>query len=236
MPLNELMYKGLLGRYLETAGVAPPVFVLLMLTGVLVCVAAPYLLGSLNFGIIISKKLYSDDVRKHGSGNAGMTNMLRTYGKKAAVLTFLGDAIKAVAAAVIGRLVLGEMGAYIAGLMCIVGHAFPLYYKFKGGKGVVTTAVMVLMLNPMIFAILLVVFVVLVASTKYISLGSVMCMMLYPVLLNRIAGPGFSNIIAIMIAAFVIFLHRENIKRLSSGTESKISFKKNGDKDKKDKK
>jgi len=235
MKFAELMYKGLLGHYLETAGIESlPLFLLLMMLGVLVCIIAPYLLGSLNFGIILSKKLYNDDIRNHGSGNAGMTNMLRTYGKKAAVLTLFGDALKAVFAAVIGRLVLGEFGVYIAGLLCIVGHSFPIYYKFKGGKGVVTTAVMILMLNPLIFGILLAIFVAVVTGTKYISLGSIMCMMLYPVLLNRIEGPSFTNIIAIMIAAFVIFLHRENIKRLTNGTESKISFKKN--KDKKDNK
>lgn len=221
----EILIKGLLGIYLERSGIqSAGVFYGIMILGIVVCIAAPYFLGSLNFGIILSSKIYHDDIRNYGSGNAGMTNMLRVYGKKAAVLTFAGDALKAFVSALIGRLVLGEMGAYIAGFMCILGHVYPIYYKFKGGKGVVTAAIMILMLDPRVFLILFVIFIILVLMTRYISLGSVMCMLLYPVLLNRIAGPSFSNIIAIMIAAFIIFLHRANIKRLLNGTESKISL------------
>lgn len=225
MTFTELMDRGFLLYYLEGVEVQSiAVIYVLIILGVLVCITAPYFLGSLNFAVILSNKFYHDDIRKYGSGNAGMTNMLRTYGKKAAVLTFAGDALKAFVAAMIGRMVLGEMGAYIAGFMCILGHVYPIYYKFKGGKGVVTTAVMILMLDPVIFLVLLVIFALIVLMTKYISLGSIMCMMLYPVILNRMRGPSFSNVIAIMIAAFIIFLHRTNIKRLMDGTESKISL------------
>lgn len=118
---------------------------------ILLCIVPPYLLGSLNFAVILSRRLYGEDVRKKGSGNAGMTNMLRSYGKKAAVLTLLGDGLKAVVSSVIGYLALGVTGAYIAGLFCILGHMFPIYYHFQGGKGVVTTAVMILMLNRWCF-------------------------------------------------------------------------------------
>lgn len=196
-----------------------------VILGWTLCIILSYLLGSLNFAIIISKYIIHDDVRTHGSGNAGMTNMLRTYGKGMAVATFLGDAVKAaLAILVVGRLFCGIGGAYAAGMACIVGHVYPLYFNFKGGKGVVTTAIMILCLNPIVFAILLIIFVALVAFTKYMSLGSVMCMMIFPLVLYRFSGPGIHVLLAILIGAFVVWLHRSNIKRIINGTESKISF------------
>ena len=112
-----------------------------------------------------------------------------------------------------------------------MGHMFPIYYKFKGGKGVVTAAITVLMCNPFIFLILIILFVLIVAATKFISLGSVLCVMLFPIILNRFdvwlgAGPGAHHLIAILIAALIVFMHRENIKRLWQGKENKFSFKK----------
>ncbi|MBQ7384321.1 MAG: glycerol-3-phosphate 1-O-acyltransferase PlsY [Clostridia bacterium] len=201
------------------------------LIATVICIVAPYLLGSMNFAIIISKTRYKSDIRNYGSGNAGATNMMRTFGKAAAGLTFLGDALKAFASGMIGYIVLGQYGAYIAGLFCILGHMFPIYYKFKGGKGVVTAAISVLMCNPIVFLVLLVIFVIIVACTKYISLASVMCMLLYPVILDRMEKwmngyTGAYEIIAIITAALIIFMHRENIKRLWQGKESKFSFKK----------
>lgn len=203
----------------------------LTLIATVICIAAPYLLGSLNFAIIISKTKYKSDIRNYGSGNAGATNMMRTFGKSAAGLTFLGDALKAFLSGIIGYLALGQYGAYIAGLFCILGHMFPVYYKFKGGKGVVTAAISILMCNPLVFLILLVIFVIIVVFTKYISLASVMCMLLYPVILDRMEkwmndGTGAYVIIAMVNAALVIFMHRENIKRLWQGKENKFSFKK----------
>jgi acyl phosphate:glycerol-3-phosphate acyltransferase len=198
-----------------------------LIAGYLLCAGISYFLGSFNFGLIISKYRFGDDVRSHGSGNAGMTNMLRTYGKNAAVFTLLGDALKSVISVlVVGHMLGGVEGAYIAGLFCIIGHVYPVYFGFKGGKGVVVTAAMVLCLDPLVFAILFLIFAILVGYTKYISLGSVTCMMVYPLVLFNVTGRGFHVIIAAIIAIFVIFLHRGNLKRLREGTESKISFKK----------
>ncbi len=224
--MKEIMNIGLLGNYLSKNESSVPLFLTLFLGGYLLCIIIPYLLGSMNFGILISKLFYKDDIRNFGSKNAGMTNMLRTYGKSAAALTLLGDALKAVLAVYFGRLIFGIDGGYTAGFFCITGHAFPIYYRFKGGKGVVTAAAMIAVLNPFVFLILLVIFLLLVMATKFISLGSVICIMLYPILLNRVTGPNFSNIIAILIMLLVVFLHRSNIKRLLNGTESKVSFKK----------
>ena len=178
----------ILGLIPRIASTAPneTVSAIIVLVGVIICIAAPYLLGSMNFAIIISKSKYKSDIRSYGSGNAGMTNMMRTFGKTAAALTLTGDAAKALVSGFMGYLLLGYYGAYIAGLFCILGHMFPIYYKFKGGKGVVTAYVSILMCDPIVFLILLFIFVIIVLFTKYISLGSVMCMMLYPLVLDRI--------------------------------------------------
>ena len=206
---------------------------IMMLVGALLSMTIAYLLGSLNFAIILSNKEYHQDIRAFGSKNAGMTNMMRTYGKKAAALTLLGDFLKAIVAALVGYALLGMFGAYIAGLFCIIGHMFPVYYGFRGGKGVVTVAASILMCDPIVFVILLVCFILIVLATKYISLGSIMCMLLYPILLDRISKlltPDHHTspfiIFALLMAALVIVKHRENIGRLIKGTESKFSFKK----------
>lgn len=193
---------------------------------VILCIVIPYLLGSVNFALVISKIFYKDDIRNHGSGNAGMTNMLRTYGKKAAAGTLLCDLLKAVISVWLGLWFFGEIGAYIAGLFCVLGHIFPIFFKFKGGKGVATVAAMVLTLNPLAFLILFIIFVIIVATTRYISLGSVLCMLLYPALTYALGGVGFPTLFSFMVAAIVVFMHRSNIKRLLSGTENKVSFSK----------
>ena len=188
-----------------------------------------YLLGSLNFGVIISKAFYHNDVRKHGSGGAGATNMLRTYGKLPAAMTFLGDGLKAALAVLIGAVLLGHnrvyAGTYIGGMASIIGHAFPLYYGFRGGKSVASTFFMVLCTEPVIALICLAIFVIIVAGTKFVSLGSIMTVLIYPLILNRMTGVGLHNLIAIFISLLIVFLHRENIMRLINGKENKISFK-----------
>ncbi|NLK40218.1 MAG: glycerol-3-phosphate 1-O-acyltransferase PlsY [Clostridiales bacterium] len=224
--IKEVLFKGLLGIHLEKTPYSSQVFDFIFISGYILCIVIPYLLGSFNFAIVISKWKYKDDIRNHGSKNGGMTNMLRTYGRGAAAATLIGDTLKAIVAVIFGYLVFGKNTAYVAGLFCIIGHVFPIYFNFQGGKGVVTAATMVLLLNPLVFFILFIMFVLLVASTKFISLGSIICIMVYPILLNRIDGPDFSNIIAIFIMILVVFLHRGNIKRLLAGTESKVSFKK----------
>ena len=203
----------------------------LVILGVLVSIIVPYLLGSLNFAIIISAKQYNEDIRSFGSKNAGMTNMMRTYGKKAAGLTLIGDALKAIVACTVGYLMLGYFGCYIAGLFCVIGHMFPIFYHFRGGKGVVTGAMAILMGDPITFAIILLIFIIIVAFTRYISLGSIMSVLLYPIILDRIykwvhhAVCPFI-IFAILLAVLVVAKHYENIKRLMQGKENKFSFKK----------
>lgn len=190
-----------------------------------------YLLGSINFAIIISGKKYKEDIRSHGSKNAGMTNMMRTYGKGAAAWTLAGDALKAIVACSIGYLAMGQLGAYTAGLFCMLGHVFPLYYGFKGGKGVVTAAATILMTDPLVFLILFTLFVIMVAIWRYISLASITCMGLYPLILSfttKLFAGKISPFIlfTVLMTLLIIGKHWPNIERLREGTESKFSFKK----------
>lgn len=185
----------------------------------------PYILGSLNFALITSRLLYKDDIRNYGSGNAGLTNMYRVYGKKGALCTLIGDSLKTAVAVALGYALLGNNGSFGAALFCVLGHIFPVFYKFQGGKGVLAAGISILMLDPPIFLILFTVFVIIVAGTKYVSLGSIMAMMMFPLLLSRLRGSGLPVIFAFLISACVVFAHRSNIVRLWNKQESKFSFK-----------
>ncbi len=198
----------------------------LMLAGVALCIVIPYLIGSVNPAIIISKKVYNDDIRTHGSGNAGTTNTLRTYGKKMAALIFFLDFLKAVIAVVLGSLILSrEIGGAIAGIFVILGHTFPVYYGFRGGKGVASLAGVVLILSPISFVILISLFVAIVLMSRFVSLGSIMCAMLLPMIQFAFYPThGWITLACIVIMVIIVFMHRENIKRLMAGKESKISF------------
>lgn len=194
---------------------------------ILSCCIVAYLLGSLNFGIIISNLFYRDDVRSHGSGNAGMTNMIRTYGKTAGVCTLAGDAVKAAVSVLLTGALAGEGAAYFAALACILGHVFPIYYKFKGGKGVVVASASIVCLNPITFFILLIVFICVVAVSKYISLGSIIVAFFYPMVLSAFTSTPslIRTSVSILIAVIVIALHKSNIHRLLNRTENKFSLK-----------
>ena len=204
-----------------------------------------YLLGSLNFSIILSRSLTKKDIRESGSGNAGATNMLRTYGKKYAALTMLGDIFKVFIAVAIAFAILqvdfkylfvfpsdaGEQTVLVfqkefAGFFCLLGHIFPCFFKFKGGKGMAACTVMVIMVDWRIALILFIIFAAIVAISKMISLGSVTIAVLFPVLITCFYKNLFLTLIAVLFAVIVIIAHRENIKRLIKGTENKISFKK----------
>ncbi len=241
MTFNDFRQYGLIISGLAKESGEYPLWLLILLCVIGAVIA--YFLGSLNFAIIISKYKFKEDIRTYGSGNGGMTNMLRTYGKAAAGMTLLGDAAKAAVAVLIGTVLAGEAGAFAAGFGCVLGHSFPAYYNFKGGKGIVVTATTVLCLNPLVFIILFAIFVLLVLSTKFLSLGSIIAMMLYPILLNRLYPFTHSGamegavpaIFSLLNTLLVLWLHRENLKRLWNGTENKFSLSKK-DKFKKDEK
>ncbi len=200
--------------------------------GALLCMILPYLLGSINPAILISKLFYREDIRAYGSGNAGTTNMLRTYGKKMAVVTLLCDLAKAAAAVWIGRLIWEVNGGALAGFFVIFGHMFPAYHHFKGGKGVACLAMVVLLQNWIVFLMLFAIFMVIAIGTRYVSLASVMASLLYPLILAAFANQGLNVAMAILTAVFVVFMHRGNLQRLRDGSESKLNFSKTSKKKK----
>lgn len=198
-----------------------------------------YLIGSINFSVIISKKVAGFDVREKGSGNAGSTNMLRSVGKGAAALTLICDILKGVISIVIA-IVLGNIFqvedkallVQIAGVAVVLGHTFPIFFGFKGGKGVATSLGILLMSNWQIGLICLVFALVLMLLTRMVSLGSCMAAVLFPILTlfikeNYIVSEGSSYFIySIILAVIVLYNHRSNIKRILNGTENKLSLKK----------
>ena len=200
---------------------------ILQLVGVLLCIVIPYLLGSINPAILISRTVYRDDIRTHGSGNAGTTHMLRTFGAKAAVSTMLLDFSKAIVATLLGGLILGQVGQAIGGFFVGFGHMFPIYYRFRGGKGVACYAMVALVINPWVFLGILGTFIVVLIGTRFVSLASVMAALMYPLFMNAFASdkPG-SVAMGVFAACFVIYMHRENLRRIWSNEESKIDFSK----------
>ena len=200
----------------------------LLFAGALLCIVIPYLLGSINPAILISKMLYHDDIRNHGSGNAGSTNMLRTYGKKAAAMTILLDFGKAILAVVLGHLLLGANGEAIAGLFVGFGHMFPIFYRFRGGKGVACFAMVGFVIHPLVFVGLIAVFLVVTIGTRYVSLGSVMAALLYPFLIKWFSPAPASLHMAMggLATILVVWMHRENLKRIWNNEESKLDISK----------
>lgn len=206
-----------------------------MATYIIIAVIA-YLIGSINFSIILSKRMAGFDIREKGSGNAGTTNMLRAVGKKAAAITLICDILKGVISILIaiafGKIFKDANGALlvqIAGVAVILGHTFPIFFKFKGGKGVATSLGVLIMSNWQIGLICLVFALILIILTQMVSVGSIAAAVLYPVLTLFIPQnyivPGSYLIYSIVLAIIIIFNHRENVKRLLNGTENKISLK-----------
>ncbi len=213
-----------------------------------------YLLGSINTAVIVTKIVAGKDIRKMGSGNAGFTNVLRTVGKVPAIFTIACDFLKAVTAVLIGSLLFAlipadnvilsneymAVGKYIAGVCCILGHSYPVYFHFKGGKGVVTAAALILIVDWRVFLLMLGTFIIVFIATKTISIASLSAAALYgfytlaiSLTYDYFSGAGysltyviFSTVAAFLIGAFVIVKHKENIKRIIRGEEKKITAKK----------
>lgn len=210
-----------------------------MATYIIIAVIA-YAIGSINFSVLISKKIAGFDVREKGSGNAGSTNVLRAVGVKAAVITLICDILKGIVAVLIAVLlgnIVGDIDksllVQIAGILVVIGHTFPVFFQFKGGKGVATSLGVLLITNWKIGLICLTFALVIIIITKMVSMGSMGAAILFPVLTIFIGdsfivpATGFKYLIfSIILAVFVIFNHRENIKRIMNGTENKLSFKK----------
>ena len=197
-----------------------------------------YFIGSISFSVLISKKIAGIDVREKGSKNAGSTNVLRSVGIKAAIITLICDILKGIVAVLIATLIGNIVGnvdkallVQIAGILVILGHVFPIFFEFKGGKGVATALGVLLITNWKIGLICLIFALVLIIITRMVSVGSMVAALLFPVLTLFISesfiviATGFKYFIySLIIAIIIIFNHRENIKRIMNGTENKISF------------
>ncbi len=208
--------------------------------GFLVCILCAYLLGSVNTALIVSKCFFHDDVREHGSGNAGTTNVLRTYGKKPAIVTFLGDSLKGVLAVVLACVIFGHSSsefpyfhlitaAYLSAFFCIVGHIFPIFSRFRGGKGFATLAGVILVLNPFLFLVLLCLYAAMVLLSHYISLSSVVAALFYPLMLSAVSNittlrPSFGTdvLFAVAMGFLITWAHRSNLRRIFDGNERKF--------------
>lgn len=212
-----------------------------LILSVLLSAIMSYLLGSVNFALVISKLVYKKDIRDYGSGNAGMTNMLRTFGKLPGICTLIGDLSKGIIAILLSRLLFWliggitgfALGGYISGFCALLGHVYPIYYGFKGGKGIAVTAGILLMIDPLIFGISFLFFCIVLACSRIISLSSILSSVAYPIATlavriiqkENISTILLHSIFALMIGGLVIFLHRANIKRLLAGEEPKIGQK-----------
>ncbi len=228
-----------------------------ILPGIIVAVIS-YLLGSLSFSIIFTRVFeHNTDIRTLGSGNAGATNVLRSVGPKAALFTFIFDFAKGAASVLIGRAIFqyfcsglsasplvleqaARYGGYIAGIVCVIGHIFPLYFGFKGGKGVLTSAAMIALVDWRVFIIVISIFIVMLIVTKIVSLSSMVAAASFPVtnffltyFLDYRGGNSAVTLsyvlattaIALVLAVILIVKHKSNIERIKNGTEKKISVK-----------
>jgi len=197
----------------------------------IIIILIAYFLGNISTSTILAKKVYGVDISTQGSGNPGSTNVLRTLGKKAGAMTFAGDLLKGLMAVLIARVIAFYTGidevtaAYIAVVAVVSGHNWPVSLGFKGGKGVATSLGAMIGMNPVIALSCFGVFLIIVAITKYVSLGSVVGISISPIImfvLNNSKGV----LVTLFLTASVIYTHRENIKRLLNGTERKIGSKK----------
>lgn len=197
----------------------------------LIIILVSYFIGSISTSYIIAKKMMGVDIRTQGSGNAGSTNVLRTLGKKAGILTFVGDLLKGVIAVLIAKVIATiahtdvATASYIAVVFVVIGHNWPIYLGFRGGKGVATSLGAMIAVNPVIALSCFAFFILIVYVTKYVSLGSVLGICTSPIIMFFI-GNYKGLAVTLFLSASVIFKHRENIKRLLNGTERKIGEKK----------
>lgn len=196
----------------------------------LVIALTGYLLGNISVGILVARMYGIGDIRKVGSGNAGTTNVLRNLGWVPSFLTLAGDCIKGLIASLIGKWIAGDIGLIIGGTFAVIGHDFPVFFKFKGGKGIATNLGWILVVNPWIAVILTAAVVAVVAFTKYMSLGSIMACFVYPVM-TAIFMRGNAHyaayvISAIFAGALAFYCHRSNVKRLIRGEENRLDFSK----------
>lgn len=198
-------------------------FVTLLLPAVIA-----YFCGCFNGAVIVSKYILRDDVRDHGSGNAGLTNFYRTFGGGLTAVVILTDVLKAVVAVLVVSALLGgtDFAKYWAGLFCLLGHMFPCMFQFKGGKGILSGGTIAIMIDWRVALVVWGGFLILAVLTRYVSLGSCWAGASFPFATWFVYHQGVLLVLAIIIGGLILYKHRENIKRLLKGSESKFSLHK----------
>ncbi len=209
-------------------------FFWLIVAAVAATAAGAYFLGCFNGAVIVSKYILRDDVRDHGSGNAGLTNFYRTFGGPLTAAVILTDVLKAVLAVLLGQILLGgafgvEFGKYFAGLFCLIGHMFPFMFHFKGGKGILSGGTVAIMVDWRVALVVWGGFILLVLLTRYVSLGSVWAGGSFP-FITWLCYPDQPAVIVLSFfcGGLVVWQHRSNIRRLLKGNENKFSFRRKG--------
>lgn len=188
-----------------------------------ICIVIGYLLGNFQTSVLISRMVYKDDIRLHGSGNAGTTNMLRVFGMKPGSVTFVGDLVKGVLSVFIGRWIGGEIGGYLCGLGAVLGHDFPALFGFRGGKGVASTLGILWVISPLHAAIITVATFGVIFATKMVSLGSLVGMAIFFALTISFHWGEVVRLLFVgMLLLLIVIRHRENIERIFKGQESKL--------------
>ena len=212
--------------------------ILLTVLGILLLTVAPYILGCSNGAILVSKYILRDDIRTHGSGNAGLTNFSRGFGGKLTLLVVLADVLKAVFGVLLGVLgahllqragitaVTDLRAKYIAGLFCELGHMFPVMFGFRGGKGIMSGGIIAIMIDWRVAVVVWGSFLILAAATKYVSLGSISTGILFPIMAWVLYRDPMCLVFALLVGGLIVFQHRSNIQRLIHGNENKFSFHK----------
>jgi len=190
----------------------------------IVLILLSYLIGSIPFSYLTAKIMGNIDIRNYGSGNSGATNVLRTLGKKAGFIAFVGDFTKGFSVALIAKSILGVDAAVIFSAFVVLGHCYPIFLKFKGGKGVATTGGTIFGLYPLIGIILLVILILIVKFTRIVSLASISAAVLFPIISILLKAPRSFIYYSLFLGAFVVYKHKSNINRLIHGTESKIKL------------
>ena len=193
----------------------------------IIVIIVSYFLGTIAAGKIVAEKMGHIDISKVGSGNAGTTNVLRTLGWLPSILTLAGDILKAVISALLGKLIAGETGMLIAGVSVVVGHVWPVMRDFKGGKGIAAAFGFIIFTDPLTALLLFIEQISIIAFTRYMSLGSIVSCIMYPVftiIFNW--GHPVRIVVALLIGAIALYAHRPNIVRLINKNENRLDFKK----------
>ncbi|MBC7959730.1 MAG: glycerol-3-phosphate 1-O-acyltransferase PlsY [Vallitaleaceae bacterium] len=193
------------------------------------CLLIGYLLGCFQTAFIIGRFKKHIDIRQYGSGNSGTTNAIRVLGWKLGALTFAGDIAKAVIAVLLAKFLFDDpLAGFYAGFGAIIGHNWPIFLKFKGGKGIASTIGVLLAVDPLIGLIMIVILAITILLTKYVSLGSVLMVIAIPILM-LVLHPGAWEffLLGLMLMISALYRHKDNIKRLFTGTENKLGHKKN---------